>query len=116
MSISTRYFCLISAPPLRASLINLHPSAKWAQNGITVVGGNGQGNELNQLDHPMVLYIDDEQTIYVGDSSNHRIVEWKYGAMCGQVVAGGNGRGNAANQLSNPEDVVVDKEKDSLII
>jgi sugar lactone lactonase YvrE len=58
------------------------------------------------------LYVDDDQTIYVADWSNHRIVEWKRGATSGQVVAGGNG----AHQLSNPQDVIVDKERDSLII
>jgi sugar lactone lactonase YvrE len=116
MFISTTHFCFISATPVHASSIDIHPSAKWAQNGMTVAGGNGQGNGLNQLDHPNVLYIDDEQTIYVADFSNHRIVEWKYGTTSGQVVAGGNGQGNGANQLSNPEDVIVDKERDSLII
>jgi sugar lactone lactonase YvrE len=62
------------------------------------------------------LYVDDDQTIYIADQSNHRIVEWKWGATSGQVVAGGNGQGSGANQLSNPYDVIVDKEKDSLII
>jgi sugar lactone lactonase YvrE len=62
------------------------------------------------------LYVDDDQTIYVADQSNHRILEWKWGATSGQVVAGGNGQGNGAHQLSNPYDVIVDKERDSLII
>ncbi|CAF4349835.1 unnamed protein product, partial [Rotaria sp. Silwood2] len=59
---------------------------------------------------------DDDQTVYVADQSNHRIVEWKWGATSGQVVAGGNGQGSGAHQLYNPEDVIVDKERDSLII
>ncbi len=50
-------------------------NAKWIQNGITIAGGNGQGNEVNQLYYPRSLYIDDDQTIYVADESNHRIVE-----------------------------------------
>ncbi|CAF4530237.1 unnamed protein product, partial [Didymodactylos carnosus] len=56
------------------------------------------------------------QTIYIADASNHRIVEWKWGATSGQVVAGGTGQGNGTHQLSDPLDVIVDKEKDSLII
>ena len=48
--------------------------------------------------------------------SNHRIVEWKWGATSGQVVAGGNGEGSGNHQLSNPQDVIIDKERDSLII
>ncbi|CAF4540605.1 unnamed protein product, partial [Rotaria sp. Silwood2] len=86
------------------------------QKGITVAGGNRQGNGINQLSKPWGLYVDDDQTVYVADRSNHRIVEWKWGATSGQVVAGGNGQGNGAHQLSNPLDVIVDKERDSLII
>ncbi|CAF4549100.1 unnamed protein product, partial [Rotaria magnacalcarata] len=59
---------------------------------------------------------DDDQTVYVADQSNHRIVEWKSGATSGQVVADGNGQGSGDDQLSNPRDVIVDKERDSLII
>jgi sugar lactone lactonase YvrE len=62
------------------------------------------------------LYVDDDQTVYVADPSNHRIVEWRWGATSGQVVAGGNGEGNGSHQLSYPQDVIVDKERDSLII
>jgi len=62
------------------------------------------------------MYIDDDQTIYIADQSNHRIVEWKNGAKSGQVVAGGNGPENRNDQLSGPTDVIVDKKSDSLII
>ncbi len=34
------------------------------------------------------MFIDDDQTIYVADLGNHRIVEWKSDATNGQVVAG----------------------------
>ncbi len=81
-----------------------------------MAGGNGRGNGINQLYNPWGLYVDDDQTVYVADQSNHRIVEWKWGATRGQVVAGGNGQGSGAHQLSNPLDVIVDKETDSLII
>ncbi|CAF5016986.1 unnamed protein product, partial [Rotaria sp. Silwood1] len=102
--------------PLRGSSIDIHPNARWQQNGITVVGGNGKGNGINQLSIPLGLFVDDEQTIYVADTSNHRIMKWKWGATSGQVVAGGNGQESGTHQLSNPFDVIVDKETDSLII
>ncbi len=102
--------------PLRASPIDIHPIATWQQNGLTVAGGNGYGNGINQLSLPMGLYVDDDQTVYIADQSNHRIMEWKSGATSGQVIAGGNGEGNWAHQLFNPRDVIVDKESDSLII
>ena len=106
----------ISAPPLRSSSTDIHPNAKWTQKGLTVAGGNGEGNEINQLHYPRGLYVDDDQTIYVADHDNHRIVEWKRGATSGQVVAGGKGQGNGTHQLNWPYDVIVDKERDSLII
>ncbi|CAF1326508.1 unnamed protein product [Rotaria sp. Silwood1] len=98
--------------PLRASSIDIHPNAKWAQNGITVTGGNARGSKTNQLDRSWGLYVGDDQTINVADWGNHRIVEWKSGVTNGKVVAGGNG----AHQLNNPIDVIINKESDSLII
>ncbi|CAF1345727.1 unnamed protein product [Rotaria sp. Silwood1] len=115
MFISTPYFHFVSVP-LRASFIDIHPNAKWAQNGITVAGGNGSGRETNQLYNPWGLYVDDDQTIYVTDEQNDRIVEWNSGATNGKVVAGGNGQGHEAHQLNHPLDVIIDKESDSLII
>ncbi|CAF4431634.1 unnamed protein product [Rotaria sp. Silwood2] len=96
--------------------IDFHPNARWQQNGLTVAGGNGKDNGINQLSNPWGLYVDDDQTVYVADRANHRIVEWKWGATSGQVVAGENGQGSGAHQLYNPLDVIVDKERDSLII
>ncbi|CAF1537589.1 unnamed protein product, partial [Didymodactylos carnosus] len=103
-------------PPLRAPAIDIHPNARWQQNGITVAGGNGLGNDINRLSSPNGLYVDDDQRIYVADQNNNRIVEWKSGATSGKVVAGGNGYGNGAHQLHYPSDVIVDKKTDSLII
>jgi sugar lactone lactonase YvrE len=62
------------------------------------------------------MYVNDDRTIYVADSGNHRIVEWKCGATEGQVVTGGNRRGNKTNQFDNPTDVIVDNQKGHLII
>ncbi len=62
------------------------------------------------------MFIDDDQTIYVADTHNHRIVEWKRNANNGQIIAGGNGQGNRNDQLNHPTKVIVDKENDSLII
>jgi sugar lactone lactonase YvrE len=93
------------------------PNSTWEQNGITIAGGNEQGNQLDQLCNPNGIYIDDDnQCIYIADCDNHRIVEWKCGAMEGQVVAGGNGSGNRMDQLNEPIDVIVDKKTNSLII
>ncbi|CAF1502937.1 unnamed protein product [Adineta steineri] len=79
---------------------------KWKQNAITVAGGNrqGQGQKLNQLLTPVGIFIDKNKNIFIADSGNNRIVEWKYNAKQGQIVAGGNGEGNRVDQLNDPKD------------
>ncbi|CAF4791420.1 unnamed protein product [Rotaria magnacalcarata] len=98
-------------------LVNIPANATWTQNGVTVAGGNGDGDDTNQLYWPHGLFVDDDQTVVIADWVNHRIVQWKNGDTTnGQVVAGGNGEGNGLNQLNYPTDVLIDKETDSLII
>ncbi|CAF3771416.1 unnamed protein product [Adineta steineri] len=89
---------------------------KWQQNAITVAGGNGEGQQLNQLSRPEGIFIDENKTIFIADFFNHRIVAWKYNAKQGQIVAGGNGPGNRRNQLNMPRDVIVDQPSHSIII
>lgn len=86
------------------------------RNGITVAGGNGQGNGINQLNGPYGACIDDDENIYVADCTNHRIVQWNKDATIGKVVAGGQGRGNRNDQLSYPTNVIVYKKYDCFII
>jgi sugar lactone lactonase YvrE len=100
-----------------ANSLHIPPNTTWKQNGTTIAGGNGKPNQLNQLNHPVGIYVDDNnQYIYFADRDNHRIVEWKCDATEGQVVAGGNGQGNRMDQLNGPRDVIVDKKTNSLII
>ncbi len=62
------------------------------------------------------MYVDDDQSIYVADYGNSRIMEWKYSATNGKVTAGENGEGNQTNQLNFPVDVIVDHERNNTII
>ncbi|CAF2122252.1 unnamed protein product, partial [Rotaria magnacalcarata] len=90
-------------------------NAKWAQNGVTIAGGNEEGGATNQLYYPHGLFVDDDQTVVIADWGNHRIIQWKKDDTTnGQVVAGGNGQGNGLHQLDRPTDVLSDKEIDSL--
>ncbi|CAF0876452.1 unnamed protein product [Adineta steineri] len=82
--------------------------SEYNNEGIVVAGGNGQGNQLNQLSFPNFIFVDEDQSVYVSDSSNNRVMKWKKGAKEGQIVAGGNGYGENLNQLSLSEGVVVD--------
>ncbi|CAF1418162.1 unnamed protein product [Adineta steineri] len=89
---------------------------KWKQNGITVAGGNGEGQKLNQLNRPGGILIDKKKNIFIADYANHRIVEWKYNAKEGQIIAGGNKQGNRMNQLNRPTDLIVNQQNYSIII
>ncbi len=101
------------------SSTHINIKTKWKQNGITIAGGNGKGNQLNQLTYPCGISIDDDNDdtcIYISEWENHRIVKWKCGAKNGQVVAGGNEKGKRIDQLNRPTDVIIDKKNGSLII
>ncbi|CAF1234337.1 unnamed protein product [Rotaria sp. Silwood1] len=95
---------------------NIPANARWTRYGVTVAGGHGYGSATNQLWGPHGLFVDDDQTIVIADTYNHRIVQWRAGETNGQVVAGGHGKGNRLDQLNEPTDVMIDKETDSLII
>ncbi|CAF0812205.1 unnamed protein product [Adineta steineri] len=61
------------------------------------------------------MFIDNDKSVYIADSRNHRIVKWKLNSYEGQIIAGGNGRGNQNNQLNWPRDIVFDKRDNSFI-
>ncbi|CAF1369072.1 unnamed protein product [Adineta steineri] len=85
---------------------------KWKQNAITVAGGNGQGQELNQLNGPVGIFIDKKKNIFIADWMNHRIVQWEYNAKEGHIIADRN----QMQQLDLPTDVIVDQQNHSIII
>ncbi|CAF0877873.1 unnamed protein product [Adineta steineri] len=89
---------------------------KFQQFGITVAGGNGYGQELNQLAYPHGIFIDNDNSIYIADSKNGRIVKWRLNSNTGQIIAGGNGRGNENNQFNFPKNIIFDKENSSFIV
>ncbi|CAF2118217.1 unnamed protein product, partial [Rotaria magnacalcarata] len=96
---------------------NIPANATWTQSGVTVAGGHGRGDATNQLNESYGLFVDEDQTVVIADSENHRIIQWKNGDTTnGQVVAGGRGAGNGLKQLNYPADVLINKETDSLII
>ena len=75
---------------------------------MVAAGGNGPGNQLNQLNYPTCLFVDEEQAVYVSDYNNHRVMKWNKGSNQGIVVAGGQGKGSALTQLSHPNGLFVD--------
>jgi len=80
--------------------------------GRIVAGGNGCGDKLNQLNSPSYIFIDREESVYVSDNGNHRVMKWLKGANESIVVAGGQGQGNSLNQLYDPKGLVVNEVGD----
>ncbi|CAF3676986.1 unnamed protein product [Rotaria sordida] len=95
---------------------NTPVNVQWAQNGVIVAGGYGNGHSSYQLCFPHGFFIDDDQTMVIADNGNNRIVQWKVGGKHGKVMAGDRGPGNRLDQLNQPTDVIIDKATDSLII
>ncbi|CAF1061563.1 unnamed protein product [Adineta steineri] len=77
---------------------------EYNNEGIVVAGGNGKGNQLNC---PTFIFVDKEQSVYVSDFHNNRVMKWRTGAKAGTIVAGGNRGGRNLNQLSYPTGVIV---------
>jgi hypothetical protein len=61
------------------------------------------------LADPYGIFLDTNDTIYVADRSNHRIVMWEQGASIGQFAAGVKWDSNRNTPLNMPQDVVVDE-------
>ena len=68
------------------------------------------GASLNQLNTPWNIYVDesDNDTLYVSDYYNHRVMKWLSNATNGTIVAGGNGPGSLYTQLNLPQGIYVD--------
>ena len=80
-------------------------------SGVTVAGGNFQGNLPFQLSDPEGVFVDGSGNLYVADADNNRIQMFPAGstsATNGITVAGGRGLGANAYQLSYPNAVFVD--------
>ena len=100
-----------------AQMTYILSNARWMQDGMTVAGGYGEGKALNQLAAPNSFCVDDRNgTVFVADTGNHRIMEWKEGDNTGRLVIGENGQGNRVDQLNGPTQVLLDKGNNCLII
>ena len=52
---------------------------RWSEGdeeGEIIIGGNGKGEEMNQLAFPKGLAVDLQGNLYVADSGNHRIEKY----------------------------------------
>jgi sugar lactone lactonase YvrE len=77
-------------------------------NGTLVAGGNGAGKNLNQLNVPTYIFVDQDDSVYVSDHNNDRVMKWVKGAKEGIIVAGGQGEEESLTELYHPHGVIVD--------
>ena len=83
---------------------------RWdGRAGVVVASGHGQGTAVNQLDRPQAIVVSADQSVYVSDTWNHRVMKWTKGAKKGVVVAGGHDVGDSLTQLSWPTGIFVDQ-------
>jgi hypothetical protein len=71
----------------------------WNVNGVIYAGTGAGGAALNQLNFPTGVFMNSNDTLYIDDANNYRVVSYLTNAASGTVVAGGNGNGAALNQL-----------------
>ena len=76
-----------------------------------VVGGladGTSGDSLSALSGPLGIALSNDQSLYVSDYLNNRVIKLPAGSLTGIIVAGTGVAGNGLNQLYGPEDVHVD--------
>jgi sugar lactone lactonase YvrE len=57
-------------------------------HGTIVAGGNGRGNRSSQLRTPKYLFVDQDESVYVSDTGNSRVMKWIKDAKYGIIAAG----------------------------
>ena len=81
----------------------------------TIAGGY-RGTMTHEFQSPNGLAIDENQTLYIADCNNHRIIAWKRNATAGEVLVSGKNDHYQFNQLYYPTAVIFDQETNSLLI
>ncbi len=79
------------------SILNLYSSfigstgLYWNVNGVTYAGTGVAGPALNQLSFPTGIFMNSNDTLYIDDASNYRVVSYLVNATTGTVIAGTTG-------------------------
>lgn len=70
-------------------------------------GGSGSG--LSALYGPAGIFLANDNSLYVADYENHRIIKFVEGSLNGSIVAGTGNLGSSLSQLNRPTSVYVDE-------
>jgi len=79
--------------------------------GVLVAGGNGRGNNINQLNYPMGIYFESSSnSLIIANTFSNNIVRWRIGDSNWTLVTGNLNatRGNSPSSLYNPFALGVD--------
>lgn len=104
------YACFVAVIP------NIPYNAIWKLNAQTIVGSFNRGYTFDRLHYPKGLCVDRNRTIFVADSSNHRIMKYRQDSMVGRKISLKNIYGYGPNELTEPSNVILDRRSTSLII
>jgi hypothetical protein len=68
-------------------VVNISICAQWKQNG-TIIAGGLRGSSLTELNFPYGIFVDINQdnTLYVADSGNERVIKFRQGELNGEIV------------------------------
>ncbi|CAF4947046.1 unnamed protein product, partial [Rotaria socialis] len=79
--------------------------------GSTVAGVTGSsGSSQSQLYYPTSISVTKNETMFIMDTSNYRVLKWAVGDPLGYVVAGGNGNGGAFTQIGASYALFIDAQ------
>lgn len=68
--------------------------------GTTVAGITGSyGSALAQLYNPSAIYVNSNETMFILDSYNYRILQWQIGNPFGTVIVNGRGSGSSLSTI-----------------
>ncbi|CAF5054502.1 unnamed protein product, partial [Rotaria sp. Silwood1] len=68
--------------------------------GTTVAGTSGSaGSTYSQLNNPYGISVTPNETMFIMDTTNYRVLRWQLGDPIGYIIAGGNGNGGAFTQI-----------------
>ena len=82
-----------------------------SNTGVLVAGGNGTGNNINQLNHPMGIYFESlSNSLIIANTYANNIVRWRIGDSNWTLFAGNlnASSGNLPPSLSNPFAFTID--------
>ena len=88
------------------SIKDILPGAnlRWNQTGVTVAGTGSSGSALNQFKDPGCIEIDANDTMYICDHHNDRVMMWPKGATTGIQIIDTAG-------VDHPEALTFDKNR-----